>query len=105
MSLYSYQKIEPSLNGWEYLFTFLIGFLISIIVFYIAKRTYLNVKATMGTHGIMSSLYPAFHGTARFSNTIPVSVIVGLIGGLFCLVSLMLSNLILYYLKDYQTRG
>lgn len=107
MGFYEYQKLEPSLNGWEYFFTFLIGFILTIIIFYISKKMYFSVKESGSSHGILSSLFPVFHNMTKISHTIPVSLMSGFFGGLFCLIVLVLSNLILFYIdkkiKEKQT--
>lgn len=99
MELYEYQKLEPSLNGWQYFFTFLIGFILTILFFYISKRMYFSIKDSGSPHGIISSLFPVFHNMTKISHTIPLPILSGFFGGLFCLIVLVLSNALLYFIE------
>ncbi len=100
MGLYEYQKLEPSLNGWQYFFTFLIGFILTIVIFYISKRMYFSIKDSGSTHGMLSSLFPVFHNMSKISHTIPLPLLSGFFGGLFCLITLVFSNLVLYLIEQ-----
>lgn len=110
-------KIEPVLNGYQYLIVFLVIFIvINPIVYFFSSRKYHGLRTTppVELYGFASDLYPFYRSLGEYrliskyfgenvtGTTYDKIITGGLVFGLSALIILVITDLILYYLKNQE---